>query len=797
MHVTSSCYCFNLFAPGIFFLCFCPLFFRRVYISFGLKGFYLFILYNIFLQLFLVVSRLFMKNLSLIVNVFSTRLKLTFGRIFRYYSFGNSALSAISQEDVYVKFEDSISDGDGSLNHKFSLAECEEQDEVSFCGEDMAEVVNKDILFFNNQKAENCKMKGIMEILTNLGWNLTSSACRVDMNETNIIETINDLYKESMDASLALDFFNWTECCSGSMHTVKSVCRMIHILVSGNMKHRAMDMMLHLVRNYGEDKSCDLLLTDLFETHTERRVLEITCSMLVNCYIMEKMVDVALELTCQLVHLNIFPSVQVYNKLLTELVRSNEVNLALKLSEVMEERGLNLKSIIISLLIRQFCREDKVESGWKLLLDTEKNGIRHDVVSYTIIIHSLCKLSCFLEATSLLFKMTELGICPDSVLISSIIDGFCKLGDIEKAINILKVFNLPLNIFLYNSFISKSCTDGNMSKACRLFHEMSELGLLPDCVSYTTIIGGYCKVGDINKAFQYFGKMLKGGSKPSVTTFTLLIDTYGKSGNLEKAESMFQKMTAEGLQPDVVAYNTLMNGYGKKGKIHKVYELLHRMKSSNVCPDVVSYNTLIRCLVNRGFVNEAVYVLDELEQRGLRPDVVTFTNLIDGRLKQGNFEEAFLLWSCMSDNHHVEPDVVTCSALVNGYCRECRMEEARRVFQDMLKVGLNPDLRLYNILIHGFCSVGDMDEACNLVSMMIEHGILPTTITHRALALGFQNKGANNPVISAAFKLQDILLRYGIGFDVDTYLAMVVQPAASETASVSEHSLANCCKVVS
>lgn len=738
-----------------------------------------------------------MKNLPLIVNICSTRLKLGLRRTFRYYSFGKTALSSISQEDVCLISEDSVSDDDGiTLNAQSSLARYNEYDELSFSGKDVTEVVNKDLLFFNNPKAEDHDMKRIITILTHRGWNLTSSKmCRIHSDEFNIIRIINDLYEESLDATLALYFFNWSECCSGSKHTIRSVCRMIHILVSGNMNHRAMDMILHLVRNYSEAESCDLLLKNMCETHTKRRVLETTYSMLVNCYVMENMVNMALKLTCEMEHLNIFPSVQVCNKLLRELVRSKQLELAWGLLEVMQSRGMGLNAFTFTLFIHKYCSEDNIESGWKLLLEMKNYGIQPDVVSYTIIIDSLCKLSCLLEATSLLFKMMQLGISPDSVLISSVIDGHCKVGEIEKAINIFKVFNLPLNIFMYNSFISKSCSDGNMEKAYRLFHEMSELGFLPDCFSYTTMIRGYCKAGDIEKAFQYFGKMIKGGTKPSVATYTLLVDTCCKSGKMEMAESLFQKMMTEGLQPDVVAYNTLMNGYGKKGHLQKVFELLGKMISSNVCPDVVTYNTLIHSLIKRGFINEARDILDELIKRGFSPDVVTFTNVIDGFSKQGNFEEAFLVWYYMSE-HRVKPDVVTCSAILNGYCRERRMEEARRLFRDMIDIGLNPDLRLYNILIHGFCSVGDMDEACNLVSTMVEHGILPNNITHRAFILGFEKKWVKNPLECAASKLQEILLRYGIDFDVDEYLTMIKQPCSLENSFASENPLAKCCKLV-
>ncbi|PON69888.1 Tetratricopeptide-like helical domain containing protein [Trema orientale] len=720
------------------------------------KRFYFFMV-----ELLLAVLRLFMKGLSSVLNVFATGAKLVFRRGFRYHSFRNFALSSTSVlEDSYLVFEDSVSADDAKLlEAKGSLSEAREQDELSFGGKDEVEVV-KDVLFFNNKKPEVPEVIRIIRILTNRGWNLTScNGFRINLNELNIMRIMNDLFQESSDAALAFYFFKWSECCIGSKHSVRSVCRMIHILASGNMNHRVMDLMLRLVRQYAEEDSHSLLLTVLCETHSEKKILETVCSMLVNCYIKENMVDVALKLTSQLKHLNIFPSDRVFHALLRELVGSNQLELAWVWLEDIHSIGRGISASTISLFIHHYCKEGDLESGWKLLCQMKNYGIKPDVVLYTIIIDTLCKMSCPIAATSLLFKITQLGISPDSVLISSIIDGYCKLGRLEKAINILKVFNLPHNNFMYNSVIYKLCWDGNMVEVAKLFYEMTEFGLLPDCFNFTTIIGGYCKIGDIKKAFQYLGRMLKAGIKPSIVVYTVLIDACCKSGNMEMAECLFWKLTTDGLLPDVVVYNTLMYGYGKKGHLQKIFELLDIMNSSSVCPDVVSYNTLIHSLVMRGYVNEAEGILDELIQRGFSPDVVSFTSLIDGFSKRGNFEEAFLVWFYMSENQ-VKPDVVTCSAILNGYCRQRRMEEANALFQKMLSLGLNADLRLYNVLIHGFCSVGNMDDACNLVCRMVECGILPNDVTHRAFILAFERKWVKNPAESAAFKLQEILLRY-------------------------------------
>lgn len=673
--------------------------------------------------------------------------KLNFGRKrgCRYFATANSALSSLNYVDDCFTFE-----CPGATNYNDDSVE---QSNFGY-----------EVQVSKGQKADEDEMKTIKLILGNHGFNLGSHP-----KQFEIVRILDILFEDSSDAGLCLCYFKWSGCLSGSNQSLESICKMMHILVTGNMNHRAVDLMSQLVRTYGsKEGSSIILLKLLYETHNERKTLETTCSMLVDCYIKERMVTAALLLMGQMKHLNIFPSIWVYKSVIQALLQTNQSDLAWDLLEEMYRQGISL-NYSINLFIHHYCAKGDLGRGWKVLLELRNFLSKPDAVDFTIVINSLCKISLLKEASALLFKMTAFGVSPDSVTMSSVIDGYCKVGKLDIACKILKYFRLPLNIFTYNSFITRLCTEGDMEKASEVFLEMSEVGLVPDCVSYTTMIGGYFKVENINRAFSYLCKMLKSGTQPSIITYTLFIDNFCKYGDVEMAEVMFQKMIIEGLKPDVVMYNILMDGYGKKGYLHKAFELLDMMRSTNVTPDVVTYNTLINGLVMRGFLKEAKDILDELIRRGFSIDVVTYTNIIYGYSKRGNFEEAFLLWYHMTDNC-VKPDVVTCSALLSGYCREQRMDEANALFCKMLDIGLNPDLILYNTLIHGFCSVGNVDEGCNFVKKMIESSIIPNNVTHCALVLGFQRKRVTNPIKSATSKLQEILLAYNLQIDANGYI---------------------------
>ncbi|KAL2493209.1 Pentatricopeptide repeat-containing protein [Abeliophyllum distichum] len=671
---------------------------------------------------------------------------------FRFFSHMSTALPALS----YSQDKDFSSGNDSPCNGKHIADECVEQHDwlVGFG-------VNH---IFNQKATDNDELKRIERTLQNSGWDLGSlgSYKNLNLDEYNIIRILKDLFEENGNASPALYFFIWSHHCMGTKLTVRSISTMIHVLIAGNMNYRAMDLTLCLVRkNDGEDWWLNLLFRLYFETSINRQVLVTAYSMLVNCYVQENMVNMALKLLDEMKSLDIFPSIGVCNSLLGALLRGGEhIDFAWEFLEEIQHQGMGFNVSIINLFLQKYCSDSNLGSGWKLLMEMKHCGISPDIVAYTTVINSLCKQSLWREAVSILFKLSAVGIFIDSVCASSVIHGFCKVGKMEEAFNLMKVFNISPNIFICNSLMSWLCTAGNMIPALNMFHEMSESGLFPDSYCFTTIIRGYCKIRDMNMALSILAKMLKSGIKPSIVTYTILVDCCCKSGDMEMAEYLFQKMPEEGLAPDVVAYNTLMDGFGKKGYLHKVFELLNIMKSSGISPGNVTYNIVIHSLVVRGYAIEAKDLLDELVRRGFSPDIIAFTNIVNGFTKKGNFEEAFLIWLYISETN-MKPDVVMCSSILNGFCRVRRMDEAYALFVKMLSMGLIPDLILYNTLIHGFCSIGDFANACHIVNMMTKQDIYPNDGTHKAFALGYEKKRVKNPLEVATCKLQQLVLEYG------------------------------------
>ncbi|KAL9690427.1 hypothetical protein QQ045_010825 [Rhodiola kirilowii] len=694
-----------------------------------------------------------MRCLFPVIKICSNELKFITGRgrVSRLSSVGNAAFSlsySSDEEEKLVGKSESVDDKLLGVFDSFSTLFLK-------CNEIFTHGSNELITLRHKPG----KLNRIALILIKCGWDLSGGLSV--LLDGDVVHMMNVLFRESLDASLVLYFFRWSEDFKSSGHSICTICTMIHILVSGNMNYRAVDLIAHILRNVEHEE----LFEALYETHTDRRVLKIVCSMLVECYTSEKRIEEAWKITHKMKRFSLFPTIAVYNRLLAALLELELTDIAWDLFEDVHQY-IGLNASVFSLFIHYHCRKGCIRSAWKLLTDMRSFKIAPDVVSYTMVINSLCKMSLLKEASSILFKMIGMGMPLDIVIISAVVDGYCKNGRLKESLMVMKYFNISPNLFIYNSFISDSCKKGDMVEACQTFCDMIESGKCPDCFCYTTIITGYCNTEDPSSALKYFGMMLKGGVEPSIVTYTSLVNMFSKQRDMEMTEHTLQVITDEGLTLDKVAYNVIMSVYTKNGQLHKAFQLLDEMRSRKVSPDIVTYNTIIEGLMLRGFMEEGKALLDELPRRGLYPDAITFTSVVSGLMKEGNFEDAFLVWHCMSERA-VEPDVITCGALLSGYCRQKRMEEAMFLFRRMLSAGLKPDLILFNTLIYGFCRAGDVDNAIYMVGMMVEYETLPNESTLRALVLGYEHRLVADPVGMATLKLRSKLMEFGFGFGLD------------------------------
>ncbi|KAK4787235.1 hypothetical protein SAY86_011068 [Trapa natans] len=591
---------------------------------------------------------LFMKNPISFVRNYADKLQPILGRrVIRFLFSSSSALTCI---DV-LKDQPHSSNGLSSshddiwfdIDRMPAMAFREnEYFAVDYCYEISKDQINEDVEMIN-----------IRTILANHGWSLgCNSWHRIELNEFNVIRVLDILFYENFDAALAQYFFRWSERCTGIKHTIRSLCTMVHIMVTSNKNCRAVDLILYMIRRYCKDNnSYDLLIHILHQTHRERKILELVYSMLVDCYIDEGMVNTAYCISYKIKQLNIFPSLGVCNKLIERLLQLKQLNMAWDFFEEMQNHGIAINASIICLFIHDCCARSDIGKAWKMIALMNNHGIRADVVSYSIIIHSLCRMSCLKEATCVFFKMLQARVHVDSVLISSLVDGYCKVGNLHEAMNVLKINNIHLNIYLYSSFITRLCRDNDMLNASDMFHRMTE---------------GYAKHGLLNEIFELLSIMRSMNTPPDIVSYNILIHCLILKGFMHEANNILEELIQRGFSPDKVTFTTFINGHSRRGDFKEAFLAWFNMSEKQIEPDLITCSALLSgyCKVEK--MEEANALFKMMLNTGMKPDVILFNTLIHGFCRTGNIFDACEMVRTMVQ-HSILPNNTTYRALILGF----------------------------------------------------------------------------------------------------------------------------------
>ncbi|XP_047043051.1 protein Rf1, mitochondrial-like [Lolium rigidum] len=226
---------------------------------------------------------------------------------------------------------------------------------------------------------------------------------------------------------------------------------------------------------------------------------------------------------------------------------------------------------------------------------------------------------------------------------------------------------LKKNVIIGSTLLKCLCYAKRTDEAVNvLFHRMSELGCVPDALSYNIVLKGLCEDGRSQQALDLLQKVRKDGGACS---------------------------------PDVVTYNTVIHGFFKEGEIGKACDLFHEMQQM-VVPDVVTYNSIIDALCKARVMDKAELFLRQMVERGVQPNEVTYTSIIHGYSSLGKWKEASRLFRKMTSLGLI-PNIVTWSSFMASLCKHGRTKEAAGVFDSMTAKGHKPNIVTYGALIHG------------------------------------------------------------------------------------------------
>uniref|UniRef100_A0A0A9GEE9 Pentacotripeptide-repeat region of PRORP domain-containing protein n=1 Tax=Arundo donax TaxID=35708 RepID=A0A0A9GEE9_ARUDO len=95
--------------------------------------------------------------------------------------------------------------------------------------------------------------------------------------------------------------------------------------------------------------------------------------------------------------------------------------------------------------------------------------------------------------------------------------------------------------------------------------QMSQIGVRPNVVTFTTVISGWCSVANMENAMRVYRKMCESGVYPNLRTFETLTWGYSEQKQPWKTEEVLQMMLGIGVKPKQSTYNLIADAWKAVG----------------------------------------------------------------------------------------------------------------------------------------------------------------------------------------------------------------------------------------
>ncbi|KAF7018605.1 hypothetical protein CFC21_031880 [Triticum aestivum] len=167
------------------------------------------------------------------------------------------------------------------------------------------------------------------------------------------------------------------------------------------------------------------------------------------------------------------------------------------------------------------CRARRPELGLALFVRVLRKGLKTNQIVANTFLKCLCCAKRTDEAVNvLLHRMSELGCVPDAFSYNIVLKIFCDNSMSQRGLELLQMMAkegggcFP-DMVAYNTVIHGLFKEGEIGKACNLFHEMVQQGVVPGVVTYSSIIDALCKARAMDKAELVLRQMVANGAQPN------------------------------------------------------------------------------------------------------------------------------------------------------------------------------------------------------------------------------------------------------------------------------------------
>ncbi|XP_047333819.1 pentatricopeptide repeat-containing protein At1g18900-like isoform X2 [Impatiens glandulifera] len=347
----------------------------------------------------------------------------------------------------------------------------------------------------------------VSNILRQLKWGPRTEDALRKLNCSFDAYQANQILKQVLDFSVALEFFNWLRCQPGFKHDGHSYTTMIGIL--GRAKEFA---------------AINRLLGHMAMDGCQPNV--VTFNRIIHSYGRANYLKEAVDVYEQMQREGCVPDRVTYCTLIDVHAKSGYLDFAMHIYGKMQEAGISADTFTYSVIINCLGKAGHLDIADKLFSEMVSQGCDPNIVTYNIMIALNAKARKYPRALQIYRKMQKAGFEPDNITYSIVMEVLGHYGYLKEAEEVfleMKRKKWSPDEPVYGLLVDLWGKDGNVEKACSWYQAMLNEGLRPNVPTCNSLLSAFLRVHRLSDAYDLLHNMLNMGLTPSLQTYTLLL----------------------------------------------------------------------------------------------------------------------------------------------------------------------------------------------------------------------------------------------------------------------------------
>merc|ERR1740121_745953 len=305
----------------------------------------------------------------------------------------------------------------------------------------------------------------------------------------------------------------------------------------------------------------------------------------------------------------------------------------------------------------------------------------------------------------------------NAVIYCSVLKGFCHRKRYDRVWAVheeMRKYKMQYSIVTYNALVDACARSSEMSRVPGLLDKMTNEGIEPNVITYSTVLKGYCQDNRLDKAFEVLADMKRSSEfTPDEVTYNTLLDGCARYGIFDRGLSLLKDMEAANVTPSNFTLSVVAKLANRSKKPDEAFQLCEDLASRyNIRLNMHVYNNLVHACTAHGQFARAWATFDRMLSERVKPDVRTYTLLLRASISEREAQKAAGLlraavgnpgapkrWRCRAGDSLAEPKGGLTSELVaealEGIASLGAEPLAMELFQELRSVrGLKFDSRL-------------------------------------------------------------------------------------------------------